>query len=80
MNPSSKRNLKIFQLCALSMAMVLTLVGSLITLKASFMLGIFNFAGAIGWIGIYVFTNHKVRKTLFSNLFEDPVKPEPAND
>lgn len=75
MSPSSKRNLKIFQLCTLSMAMILTLVGCLL-IKSSFFIGLFQLIGALGWIGIYLFTSPKIRKTLFSNLFEEPAKAE----
>lgn len=78
MSPSSRRNLKIFRLCALSMAMILTLVGFLF-FKSAFLIGFFQIIGALGWIGIYLFTSPKIRKALFNNIFEEPAQPELAD-
>jgi hypothetical protein len=75
MTPSSKRNLKTFQILILVMAMILTLVGCLL-IKSSFLLGLFQLIGALGWIVIYLFSSPKIRKFLFSNLFEEPAQAE----
>lgn len=71
MNKATRRNLSIFQISVLVIAMALTVVGCFIIIQHSFMIGFLYVVGGFGWLLVYVLTNQKIRKKVFFNLFDE---------